>query len=148
MAEKHTARLASFVILEREGKMLLMQRLNTGYQDGRYQMPSGHIEPNEYPSEAAIRETKEELGIDIAPEDLTFLHASYRIKNRDGGDYVDFFFRASKWAGEIINAEPAKCSGLIWAPMDQLPENTVPAIRTVIECLLKDGPFSEIGRGE
>ena len=67
MKEKHKARLASFVIFERDGKMLLARRFNTGYADGFYQMPSGHVEEHEYPSEAAIREIKEEVGVDIEP---------------------------------------------------------------------------------
>lgn len=147
MAEKHKARLASFAILERDGNMLLARRFNTGYADGLYQMPSGHIEENEYPVEAAAREAKEEVGVDIDIADLAFVHASYRInQNDDAGDYVDFFFKTSKWSGDPFNAEPEKCDGLIWVPMNELPSNTVPVIKEVVARILNNEPFSEIGR--
>ena len=145
--DKHTARLASFVILERDGKILLTRRYNTSYADGHYQMPSGHVEANEYPTEAAVRETKEEVGVDIDIENLEFLHTSYRINTTDGaGDYVDFFFKATKWSGEPVNAEPEKCDELLWVAMNDLPENTVPVVRQVLEYIQKGIPFSEIGR--
>jgi mutator protein MutT len=146
MSDKHTARLASFVILERDGKILLSRRFNTGYADGLYQMPSGHVEAHEYPIEAAVREAKEEVGVDIDVADLTFVHTSFRITNDDVGDYVDLFFKTSKWEGEPFNAEPDKCDELLWVPMTDLPENTVPVVREVIKRILAGEPFSEIGR--
>lgn len=147
MAEKHKARLAAFAILERDGKILLTRRFNTGYADGQYQMPSGHIEANEYPIEAAAREAKEEVGVDIDIKDLEFVHTSYRINQVDtAGDYVDFFFKATKWSGEPINAEPEKCDEITWVPIEDLPPNTVPVIREVIEYIKARIPFSQIGR--
>lgn len=147
MAEKHKARLAAFVLLERDGKILLASRCNTGYADGMYQMPSGHIEPDEYPVEAAAREAKEEVGVDIALADLEFVHVSYRINKIDSaGDYVDFFFRTTEWKGEPYIAEPDKCDDLVWVPLDALPENTVPTTREAIDELLKKKTLSEIGR--
>lgn len=149
MGEKHRARLASFAILERDGKILLTRRFNTGYADGLYQMPSGHLEMNEYPVEAAAREAKEEVGIDINITDLIPVHISYRINQTDAaGDYVDFFFKTSKWSSEPYNAEPEKCDDLIWVPMNELPENTVPVIKEVIGHILNNQTFSEIGRPE
>lgn len=145
--EKHKARLAAFAIVERDGKILLARRFNTGYADGLYQMPSGHIEADEYPVEAAAREAKEEVGIDIDISDLEFVHASYRINHTDSaGDYIDFFFKATKWRGEPFNAEPEKCDEIIWVPITKLPVNTVPVIREVIEYIIKKIPFSQIGR--
>lgn len=147
--EKHKARLAAYVLLERDGQILMARRYNTGYADGQYQMPSGHIEKDEYPVEAAIREAKEEVGVDIAPEDLVCVHASYRINQlTQAGDYVDFFFKASRWSGEPRNAEPEKCDEIIWVPIDTLPENTVPVIKEVIWYIVKGLPFSQIGRSD
>lgn len=147
MKVNHKANLAALVIFERDGKILLARRCNTGYADGMYQMPSGRIEENEYPVEAAIREVKEEVGVDVALSDLEFVHASYRInKLDDTGDYMEFFFKASKWTGEPINAEPHKCDDLMWVSLDNLPENTVPVIKEAIEYIRKGIPFSQIGR--
>lgn len=145
MDTKHTARLAAFAILERDGKILLGRRFNTGYADGQYQMPSGHIEGGEYPADAAIREAKEEVGVDISLDDLEYVHTSYRI-TKDDKDYIDFFFKTSKWVGEPINKEPHRCDELIWAPIDDLPQNIVPIVKKVLGLIKEGVQFSQIGK--
>ena len=61
--DRNQATPAAYLIIEREGKILLVRRINTGYQDGNYSLPSGHIERSETPTECIIRETCEEIGI-------------------------------------------------------------------------------------
>lgn len=134
---------AVYVFLEQEGKFLLARRANTGYQDGKYQTPSGHVEAQETPREAAVREAKEEVGIDIQPEDLEFVHAAYRMRPDKTGYRLDIFFKTTKWGGEIRNAEPEKCDELLWVSPDALPENTVELIRVVIEQRSKGEYLSE-----
>ena len=69
--ERNKAVPAVYLILERDdGCILLMRRCNTGYQDGNYNLPSGHVEDGELPKAAMVREAKEEIGIDVAQEDL------------------------------------------------------------------------------
>ena len=46
-------------------KILLSKRKNTGYKDGEYELPGGHLEENETIQECAIRETIEETGHDV-----------------------------------------------------------------------------------
>ena len=65
---------AVYILLEQGGKVLLGRRCNTGYQDGNYQVPAGHVEEGELPTEAIIRETKEEVNVDLAPSRLIKHH--------------------------------------------------------------------------
>ncbi len=51
--------MAVFVV--REGRVLLHHHPKLG----RWLPPGGHIEPDELPDEAALREVKEEAGIDV-----------------------------------------------------------------------------------
>jgi len=144
MTDKHMVIPAAYVIFEREdGNVLLLRRANTNYMDGMLQQPSGHIEKHEFPKAAAIREAKEEVGIDLLPEDLELVHICYRLPGGER-DRVDFFFRVRRWEGEPINAEPYKCSELVWAPMNELPEDTVPSIRKVFGYIAQGIAFSEI----
>jgi 8-oxo-dGTP pyrophosphatase MutT (NUDIX family) len=128
---------ASYLFLEKDGKYLFMRRAKTGYQDGNYQVPAGHVEENESPSEAMVREAKEEIGIDLNPDDLEFVQVAYRMNQERTGFRADFFFKASIWKGEIINAEPNKCDDLQWFASDGLPENVVPLMRSVLESMEK-----------
>ena len=60
-------RIGVFILLRKEGKILLIRRKGTGYRDGWYSMPSGHLEKGEAISAAAVREAREEVGIRIDP---------------------------------------------------------------------------------
>jgi 8-oxo-dGTP pyrophosphatase MutT (NUDIX family) len=144
MADRLTLIPAVYIFLEKEGKFLLMRRANTGYQDGKYQTPSGHVEEKETPKEAVVREAREELGITIDPNDLEFVHVTYRMREDKTGYRVDIFFRATVWKGEASNAEPEKCDDLLWAHPDSLPENTVQLIKTVLEHRKEGSYLSEV----
>ena len=52
---------------EKEGKteILLSLRKNTGYRDGEYELPGGHVEEGETEEETALREVFEETNIKI-----------------------------------------------------------------------------------
>jgi hypothetical protein len=42
-----------------------------------------------------------------------------------GADRMGLFFTADQWTGTIRNAEPGKCSELVWADPDNLPPDTI-----------------------
>lgn len=67
-----------FLMLKKENDVLLQRRYGTGFQDGQYTFPSGHVEANETPTVAACRETLEETGIMVEPKDVKFEQVLYR----------------------------------------------------------------------
>ena len=135
---------AVYILLEQDGKILLGRRCNTGYEDGNYQVPAGHVDEGELPTEAMVREIKEEIGVDIIQSDLELLHVSYRPKHDNTDNRVDFFFKAEKWNGEVKNMEPHKCDDLQWFPLNKLPENMTFHVREALECIQKRIFFKEI----
>lgn len=147
MKIRHKIVPAVYLILEKEGKILVARRCNTGYQDGNYQVPAGHVEEGELPTVALIREVKEEIGIDLNPADLEFVFVSFRPKHDETGDRVDFFFRVKKWQGEVTNMEPHKCDDLKWVLPTQLPDNMALHVKKVIESMNKGIFFEEINLG-
>lgn len=60
---------AAAVIIEKEGKILLVERKFNPYAQD-WSLPSGFMEYSETPEECAKRETKEETGLDIQIKDL------------------------------------------------------------------------------
>jgi mutator protein MutT len=135
MSQKHQVHVASYVIFRRDDKILLMRRANTGYEDGKYSLPSGHIEAGEFPDAAAIREAQEEVGVKI--QDLRFKQVLYSDDN-----YVCFFFETTKWDGEIRNCEEDKCDDLNWFDLNNLPKNIAPEVKTGLENFLQKRYYS------
>lgn len=139
--EKFMMKVAVNLILVKDEKALLLRRLNTGWHDGEYGVVAGHVDGGETIARAAVREAKEEAGIDIRENDLRVVHVQHRINPQT--EYIDFSIRADIWNGEPTNVEPNKCDDLSWHPLDNLPENTIPYIRFVFENIQKGIPFSE-----
>jgi 8-oxo-dGTP diphosphatase len=126
----------------RDDHILLLLRANTGYMDGFYSVPAGHLDGNESVREAGTREGFEEVGVRITPINLQFSSVMHR---HEGDERVDFFFLVQQWAGEPFNAEPGKCDNLAWVNVNSLPENTVPYVRQAISNHLAGIQYSEFG---
>ncbi len=77
---------------------------------GIWAVPAGHVEHGESVAEAAVREVREEVGVEIDPADLVPVTAMHRTGgNGDPIDErVDFFFTATRWTGEPRLMEPEK----------------------------------------
>jgi len=101
--------------------------------DGYYHVPAGHLEDGEQMVAALVRESKEEVGISIDPEDVKFVHVMH---NKSNNERVAFFFEVGKWSGDLKNMEPGKCGGLEWFMLDDLPEKTVPYAEEAIKYYL------------
>lgn len=120
---------AVYLILKKEGRVLLLKRHNTGYQDGNYSLIAGHVEEGESLSACMIREAAEEAGIGVKQQDLELVHVLYRpVLGR-----MCFFFVCQVWEGTPENREPHKCSELRWFDIEQLPPNCVPELGQAIE---------------
>ena len=124
----------------RENQILLLRRFNTGFRDGEYSVPAGHLDGGETVLEAAVREAKEETGVDIPIEAVTFSTVMHRI---EGEERVDFFFQVHIWRGEPFNAEPEKCDDLRWFDLNQLPVNTIPYVLQALENHINAVRFDE-----
>ncbi len=123
-------------------EILLLRRLNTGYEDGNYSVIAGHIDGNEEVKAAAIREAKEETGIEIQPSDIEVVGVMHR---KSDSERVSFFLAASRWTGDIVNAEPDKCDDISWHSVHNLPANMVPYVRQALENYRKGRFFESFG---
>ena len=120
---------AVHLFLLRQEEILLLRRYNTGYEDGNYSVPAGHLDGGETVFSAACREAYEETGIVIAPADLSVAGVMHR---KSSEERVDFFLAATKWQGILSNREPEKCDQLRWADARSLPGNMVPYVQKAI----------------
>lgn len=131
-----------YLFLIRDGKILLMRRFQTGYEDGKYALPSGHLEENESAIEGLIREVREEIGVIIKASDIQLVHVKHR---REKDIRIDLFYTVKKYSGNITNAEPDKCDDIKWFKLDKLPKNMIPYVKNALQCYLKGIIYSEVG---
>ncbi len=141
----YTVVISSYVIFRKGDEVLLSRRFNTGYQDGNYNLPAGHIEAREFARAAAVREAFEEVGVKVDEDNLKTAHIMHRRCAEH--DRIDFFFTADKWEGELVNAEPNKCDQIAWFSLWQLPENTCPYIKSALEHFRDGKVYSEFVEG-
>lgn len=119
------------LVFQRGEQILLLRRWQTGWADGCYSLPAGHVDGGEPVRAAAAREAYEECGAAIppTPDGLALLGVMHRRSDRE---QMDFFFRAQTWTGEPYNREPEKCDHLAWFSRSALPANTVPYVRRAL----------------
>jgi 8-oxo-dGTP diphosphatase len=126
--------IASYIILRKAGKIAFLLRSKTTWMNGRYGLPSGKIE------------AKEEVGIDVQAEDLKPVLIVHRKEPTDRDmTWVDTYFEAQKWAGEVTNNEPHKHSELAWFNLDDLPDNIIPSVKSALQEIAAGKTYSEYG---
>ena len=69
---------SSYLILVVDGKILLSRRYQTGYEDGKYSLPAGHVEKGETLTQCMAREASEEIGLMVRPEKFILVHVMHR----------------------------------------------------------------------
>ncbi|MGY2114863.1 NUDIX hydrolase [Nocardia gipuzkoensis] len=130
------------MLVDDQGRYLFGRRANTGYEDGAWHLPSGHLESDESVVDALVREAAEEIGVVIAPEDVQFTHVMH---NSSSGGRAAFFFLVRTWAGTLTNQEPDKCDALEWFAPAELPDRMIAYCRAALISIAAGQQFSVYG---
>jgi 8-oxo-dGTP diphosphatase len=131
--------LISRLILENRGQILLLAQ--TTKHGGKYALPGGKVEINESPTQALIRECKEEADIDLNENNLKLVHVLHRPKN--GETLLVMYFKAVHWQGSLKSREPKKFKKTDWFLLNNLPKNLSRTTKSVLEKFHKGVNYSE-----
>lgn len=144
MSERFQVVPSVFIAATSGNKVLLQLRQNTGFYDGYYDLPSGHVEENENLHEAGARELQEETGIASKKTDLSLFHICQDFET-PGKPYIYFFFKTTKYSGQPVIGDPEKITEVGFFGLDELPQNTTPHVVTALGDLAsKEVGFSVI----
>lgn len=136
------ASVNAYLVLRQGDGVLLQLRKNTGYCDGMWSLPAGHVEDGEPATEGMIREAYEEVGVELLPSQIKVVHVMHRKTNRLN---VDMFFECHSWQNTVRNLEPNKCEKLEFFRLDSLPTNVIDYISVALKHVLQGEFYSELG---
>lgn len=141
--ERFRLSVAVFLLLRRGDAVLCLRRAGTGWMDGAWSVPAGGLDAGETLVQAALRETREEVGVAVAPTDARLVHTLHC--RTAGEDWIGAVFAADRWIGEPRLCEPDKHDGLAWHPVTALPEHMIPYVRQAIANAEAGLAFSSYG---
>ena len=131
--------LKARLILYNRGRILLLQQKKKN--GGNFTLVGGNIEHVETAKECLIRESLEEAGIVLKAEDLKLAHVLH--KQTAKGIRVTFYFKTSKWEGNLRSREPEKFKGVQWFHLYDLPPNLTQTVRHVLKQYRQGRMYSE-----
>ena len=131
------------IVKNQDGKILLLKRSGTGWMDGHWGLPGGKVDHGETMKQAAVREAKEEIGIDINVNDLELALLGHNLS--EGNYWMHAIFIVKKYQGKVTNAEPHMHSEIEWFDIDKLPEPTIATTVGYINKYLQGHNYAEFG---
>jgi len=146
MSERYKCNLVTDILLTRKNErngdteVLLALRKNTGYHDGEYELPGGHVDAGEDIFQAMTREAKEELLIEIEEKDLKIAHIIHHYSK----DRINFILTTNLYKGIPQIGEPDQCESLEWFSIKNLPINTMPKVKKILKNISNGSFYSKL----
>lgn len=104
-----------------DGGRFLAVRRAADPQKGLWELPGGFCDGWEHPADAALREAREELGVEVLLGDFIGMYiGSYEFQD-ETVPVLDMYFRATLPSGAHIVLDPAESSELTWFPLADPP---------------------------
>jgi 8-oxo-dGTP diphosphatase len=110
---------ASLVVLD--GDRFLALRRAAEPMAGQWETPGGFCDGWEHPADAAVREGREELGVEVILGDFVGMFMGSYDYQGERLPVLDSFFIATLPPGRDIVLDPAESSELAWFPVDSPP---------------------------
>ncbi len=113
------------VALERDGRVLMVRRARDPFA-GYWEFPGGYVDLGETPMMAAIREAREELGVDVA---LTAALGVFVVEWQPGECVQVHLFTAR--CNDEIDADPSEIAETRWCAAGDAPDSSTMSPGTV-----------------
>jgi 8-oxo-dGTP diphosphatase len=121
-------KLAVAVLIARDGRILLGKRGPGAREPGKWSFPAGFVERGERVEQAAVREAREETGLDIVVGELIGLYSS------DGETVVLAVYEATSAVGEPRAGDDL--TEVQWFSVSKLPELAFPRDQRIMDAWL------------
>ncbi len=106
------------VIVAQEENVLLQKRIGS-HGEGTWSCPGGHLDFGETIEECAMRETREEVGIEIT--DIRFVGITNDVFQKEGKHYITVWVQGEYKNGAPTIHAPEEVAEVGWFSWDSLP---------------------------
>jgi 8-oxo-dGTP diphosphatase len=137
----HNPIAAAAAILLQEDQILLCHRNSSVFRD-RWSIPAGFCEEDETVEACAIREAREEVGLDVEIVELIDANNGFEVPGRP---VVGVYFRVRAVGGTIRPGDDIDAAEFF--PLNDVPDLPFAGDRRVIE-ILRTGRYPYTGVGE
>lgn len=108
-------KVAAGVLIQHEGRVLLVRRIMEPKR-GMWSLPAGFVDADEDPAEAAVREVREETGLEVVIEGLVDV---FHGKEHPNGASIVIIYRGKVLSGEMLAGDDV--DGVAYFDPDRLP---------------------------
>lgn len=118
---------AAALIRSPSGQVLMVRQ---AYGKRFWGLPGGIVDPGETPLQAAIRESREEIGVEVELEGVVGL---YRLQGGGWPDIQAYVFWARIRTGEPHIVNTGEIEALEWRDLDDLPAPLLPDVDAALQ---------------
>lgn len=129
MSQPPPRQCAAVLLTNERGEVLLVRQAYGGQFWG---LPGGIVDPGETPLGAAVREAREEVGVEVALEGVV---GAYLLQGGGWPDIQAYVFAGRVVSGAPALAAPGELAALEWCRLDRLPSPLLPDTLAALEDL-------------
>lgn len=117
-------RIASYVLMFSDDKVLLCRLLSHIPHAGKWTLPGGGIDFGEDPADGAVREVWEETGLHVSGLELVGIDSCFIEGPHTEHHGVRILYQARQWQGEITHEVDGSTDLAEWIPLKDVTEET------------------------
>lgn len=133
MSETKYPKVGVGVMIQNEGGEVLLGLRHGSHGEGEWSFPGGHVDFGETLFESAVREAKEETGLEVVACELVSVSDDFRYIETSGKHYVTIGIRATYQDGTPKAIEPDRFFEWRWFDLNNLPDNLFEGTHWIIE---------------
>jgi 8-oxo-dGTP diphosphatase len=112
-------KVGTAILVTRENRVLLMKRKGP-HGAGTWSPPGGHMDFGETPEGCAVREAREEMGLELV--EVHFRAVTNDVFEESGKHYITLWMEAGSFSGEPVIASEQEVEQIGWFAWDSLPQ--------------------------
>lgn len=124
------------IAIEKDGKFLLTQQAKGKFHGGKWAFPGGGVNEGETLLETAIREAKEETGLDVELKSLVGIYKK-DLAGLPSGPTVVFLFKAEAKSNKVIIPKD-EIEGFRWVSLLELKSMKKEEFRPMMPLMIRD----------